>query len=152
MITVPARFGALLAAPHDASMHAHPRCLRDMRGRFDAAGLVAAAAGEMQRAATRRAAEAAGIEVLRIINEPTAAAVAYGYGARQRATQADEEEQEDERELPPEWVLVYDLGGGTLDVSLLDCSADIFEVAASTGDPWLGGNDFDATLASAAYV
>lgn len=185
-----------------------------------------AAAVEGQRAATLRAAEAAGLEVLRVINEPTAAAVAYGYGQRAltRDANADDDDEEDEepdfvrpvafprglrallalrraqlkcscgaavlhvrlsRAPRLNQVVVYDLGGGTLDVSMLDCSAEVFEarccahpaartrrptirlappsenlnvnrcmsrptcakVVLSTGNAWLGGDDFDNKIA-----
>jgi len=79
-----------------------------------------------QRQATKDAGRIAGLEVLRIINEPTAAALAYGFGrdVNQR-------------------VVVYDLGGGTFDVSILEIGKDVFEVLATAGDTYLGGDDFD---------
>jgi molecular chaperone DnaK len=79
-----------------------------------------------QRQATKDAGRIAGLEVLRILNEPTAAALAYGFGMglNQR-------------------VAVYDLGGGTFDVSVLEIGKDIFEVLATCGDTFLGGDDFD---------
>eukprot|EP00937_MAST-01D_sp_MAST-1D-sp2_P004002 g4002.t1 len=83
-----------------------------------------------QRNATRRAGEMAGLEVLQIINEPTAAAIAYGLG-----------ESEDESN-----VLVFDLGGGTFDVSLLTLDDGDYRVRAVNGDPHLGGEDFDSRL------
>jgi molecular chaperone DnaK len=82
-----------------------------------------------QRQATKDAGEIAGLKVLRIINEPTAAALAYGF---------DKGEEEK--------VLVYDLGGGTFDVTVLDISNKIIEVLATNGDTHLGGKDFDKTL------
>jgi molecular chaperone DnaK len=85
---------------------------------------------DSQRQATKTAAELAGLKVLRIINEPTAAALAYGLG----------------RETP-EKVAVFDLGGGTFDVSLLDIDGDVFEVQATAGDNFLGGDNFDLALA-----
>ena len=81
------------------------------------------------RAATRRAGEAAGLEVVRLINEPTAAALAHAHG------------QATERRA-----LVYDLGGGTFDVSLVDQNGLLTEVLASHGDTHLGGDDIDAAL------
>ena len=84
---------------------------------------------EAQRRSTRRSAEGAGIEVLRLLHEPTAAALAYGRG--------DEEDQ----------VLVFDLGGGTLDLSLLEIGGDIFEVIQTAGNRSLGGDDLDLLLA-----
>ncbi|HWF73107.1 MAG TPA: molecular chaperone DnaK [Solirubrobacteraceae bacterium] len=81
---------------------------------------------DAQRTATRDAGRIAGLEVLRIINEPTAAALAYGI---------DKKEQET--------VLVFDLGGGTFDVSLLDVGDGVIEVRATSGDGHLGGDDFD---------
>lgn len=80
---------------------------------------------EVQRQATKRAGEIAGLKVLRIINEPTAAALAYGL---------DKQEQT---------VLVFDLGGGTFDVSILDIDEGVIEVRATSGDNLLGGDDFD---------
>ncbi|MGI5861403.1 MAG: molecular chaperone DnaK [Myxococcales bacterium] len=79
-----------------------------------------------QRQATKDAGRIAGLEVLRILNEPTAAALAYGCGrdVNQR-------------------VVVYDLGGGTFDVSILEIGTDVFEVLATAGDTYLGGDDFD---------
>jgi len=79
-----------------------------------------------QRQATKDAGKIAGLEVLRILNEPTAAALAYGFGKGL-----------DQR------VAVYDLGGGTFDVSILEIGKDIFEVLSTCGDTFLGGDDFD---------
>ena len=84
-----------------------------------------------QREATKLAAEKAGLKVIRIINEPTAAAIAYGY----------ENKSEEERK-----VLVFDLGGGTFDVSILKIKGEEFTVLASCGDPHLGGEDFNELL------
>ncbi|MGQ9731139.1 MAG: molecular chaperone DnaK [Candidatus Zipacnadales bacterium] len=92
---------------------------------------------DTQRTATKQAGEIAGLEVLRIINEPTAAALAYGH-------------QEQKKEAT---ILVYDLGGGTFDVSILDVEVDkasedrdFYEVKATSGDTQLGGDDFDERL------
>jgi molecular chaperone DnaK len=79
-----------------------------------------------QRQATKDAGRIAGLDVLRILNEPTAAALAYGFG--QDINQR---------------VVVYDLGGGTFDVSILEIGKDVFEVLATAGDTYLGGDDFD---------
>ena len=87
---------------------------------------------DAQRQATRQAAELAGIKVLRLLNEPTAAAVAYGL---------DEQAEESSA------LAVYDLGGGTFDISLLRMRKGIFEVLATGGDSALGGDDFDRALA-----
>lgn len=87
---------------------------------------------DRQRRATRKAGAIAGMTVERIINEPTAAALAYGYI----------ETIEDEH------LMVYDLGGGTFDVSIVDYMGDIVEVKASAGDTLLGGKDFDEALLS----
>lgn len=84
---------------------------------------------DAQRNATKQAGEIAGLEVLRIINEPTAASLAYGL-----------EKKKDER------ILVYDLGGGTFDVSILDVGEGVFEVKSTAGDTHLGGDDFDNRL------
>ncbi|MEJ8548035.1 molecular chaperone DnaK [Brevibacillus borstelensis] len=84
---------------------------------------------DSQRQATKDAGKIAGLEVLRIVNEPTAAALAYGM-----------EKTEDQT------VLVYDLGGGTFDVSILELSEGFFEVKATSGDNKLGGDDFDQVV------
>src|SRR4026209_1848394 len=81
---------------------------------------------DSQRQATKDAGRIAGLEVLRIINEPTAAALAYGLEKKQ-----DEE------------VAVYDLGGGTFDISVLELGQGVFEVKSTNGDTHLGGDDFD---------
>lgn len=86
---------------------------------------------DSQRLATKDAGAIAGLEVLRIINEPTAAAIAYGLDAKTTA----------ERN-----VLIFDLGGGTFDVSLLNITGGIFAVRATAGDTHLGGEDFDNNL------
>ena len=83
---------------------------------------------DSQRQATRDAGRIAGLEVLRIVNEPTAAALAYGL---------DKDLKNDQK------VLVFDLGGGTFDVSLLELSEGVFEVLATSGNNFLGGDDFD---------
>merc|ERR1711943_59706 len=85
---------------------------------------------DSQRQATKDAGSIAGLNVLRIINEPTAAAIAYGL-----------DKKGDERN-----VLIFDLGGGTFDVSLLTIEEGIFEVKATAGDTHLGGEDFDNRL------
>ena len=85
---------------------------------------------DAQRAATREAGSLAGLEVVRILNEPTAASLAYGFGAGERHT-----------------ALVYDLGGGTFDVSVVTVEGDVTEVLASHGNNRLGGDDFDDLLA-----
>jgi len=84
---------------------------------------------DAQRQATRDAARIAGLEVLRIVNEPTAASLAYGLGRTDAQT-----------------VAVFDLGGGTFDVSLLSIEEGVFQVLATNGDTRLGGDDFDQTL------
>ena len=85
---------------------------------------------DAQRNATKKAGEMAGLNVQRIINEPTAAALAYGLDKN-----CDEEN-----------VLIFDLGGGTFDVSLLTLDDGIFEVKATAGHTHLGGEDFDNLL------
>ncbi|KAK6203033.1 heat shock protein of the HSP70 family [Scheffersomyces amazonensis] len=87
---------------------------------------------DAQRQATKDAGAIAGLNVLRIINEPTAAAIAYGLGAGK---------SEKERH-----VLIFDLGGGTFDVSLLNITGGVFTVKATAGDTHLGGQDFDTNL------
>ncbi len=84
---------------------------------------------EGQRMATREAASIAGLEVLRIVNEPTAAAMAYGLVNQFHGR-----------------ALVFDLGGGTFDVSVLEMESGVYEVKATGGDPQLGGDDFDARI------
>jgi molecular chaperone DnaK len=84
---------------------------------------------DSQRQATKDAGKIAGLEVLRIVNEPTAAALAYGF-----------EKEEDQT------ILVYDLGGGTFDVSILELGDGFFEVKATSGDNRLGGDDFDQVI------
>lgn len=86
---------------------------------------------DAQRTATKDAGKIAGLNVLRIINEPTAAAIAYGLDVKSK----NKGEEKD--------VLVFDLGGGTFDVSLLTISDGVFEVLATSGDTHLGGEDFD---------
>jgi molecular chaperone DnaK len=84
---------------------------------------------DSQRQATKDAGKIAGLEVLRIINEPTAASLAYGL-----------DKKKDEK------IAVYDLGGGTFDISVLDIGEGVFEVKATNGDTHLGGDDFDHTI------
>jgi len=84
---------------------------------------------DSQRQATKDAGEIAGVEVLRIINEPTAASLAYGLDKKTNET-----------------VLVFDLGGGTFDVSILEVGDGVFEVLATSGDTHLGGDDFDKKI------
>jgi len=97
----------------------------------DAVVTVPAYFNDSQRQATKDAGRIAELNVLRIINEPTAAAIAYGLD------KADQEEQN---------VLIFDLGGGTFDVSLLTIDEGVFEVMATAGDTHLGGEDFDNAL------
>ncbi len=84
---------------------------------------------DSQRQATKDAGKIAGLEVLRIINEPTAAALAYGMDKKQAGT-----------------IAVYDLGGGTFDISVLEIGDGVFEVKSTNGDTFLGGEDFDARI------
>ena len=84
---------------------------------------------DAQRQATKDAGKIAGLEVLRIINEPTAAALAYGFDKSENKT-----------------IAVYDLGGGTFDVSVLEIGDSVFEVKATNGDTFLGGEDFDMRI------
>jgi len=85
---------------------------------------------ELQRSATKAAGRVAGLDVLRILNEPTAAALAYGYN-----------------KTSTERVAVYDLGGGTFDITILQLAGDVFEVLATAGDTFLGGDDVDTSVA-----
>ncbi len=84
---------------------------------------------DSQRQATKDAGRIAGLEVRRIINEPTAAALAYGLGKKER-----------------ERVAIFDLGGGTFDISILELNKGIFEVLSTCGDSFLGGEDFDQRI------
>ncbi len=85
---------------------------------------------DAQRTATKEAGQIAGLEVLRIINEPTAAALAYGL----------------DKENDDQTILVFDLGGGTFDVSVLEIGDGVFEVKSTSGDPKLGGDDWDSAV------
>src|SRR5204863_2658546 len=84
---------------------------------------------DAQRTATRDAGRIAGLDVLRIINEPTAASLAYGLDQRHTGV-----------------IAVYDLGGGTFDISILRVEDGVFQVLATNGDPHLGGDDIDVLL------
>src|SRR5918912_192403 len=84
---------------------------------------------DAQRQATKNAGQIAGLEVLRIINEPTAAALAYGLDKKRTET-----------------ILVWDLGGGTFDVSILEVGDGVFEVKSTAGDTHLGGDDSDQRI------
>ena len=104
----------------------------------DAVITVPAYFSDAQRQATKDAGVIAGLNVLRVINEPTAAAIAYGL---ERVKDSDTATRLGERN-----VLIYDLGGGTFDVSLLSIEDGVFEVKATSGDTHLGGEDFDARI------
>jgi molecular chaperone DnaK len=84
---------------------------------------------DAQRQATKDAGKIAGLEVLRIINEPTAAALAYGLDKKETKT-----------------IAVYDLGGGTFDITILEIDDGLFEVKSTNGDTFLGGEDFDMRI------
>ena len=86
---------------------------------------------DAQRQATRDAGKLAGLDVLRIINEPTAASLAYGFGAKSQGHQT---------------IAVYDLGGGTFDISILNITDGVFEVLSTNGDTYLGGDDIDRAI------
>lgn len=130
-----ADLGGETLTPEEASARLLARLKRDAeaqtRADFERAVItVPAYFDDRQRQATKDAGEIAGFEVERIVNEPTAAAMAYGL---------------DERE-DTEHVLVYDLGGGTFDVSLLALSGDVYEVLATDGHDDLGGDDWDRAI------
>merc|ERR1719450_541066 len=95
----------------------------------DAVVTVPAYFNDSQRQATKDAGVIAGLNVHRIINEPTAAAIAFGMEAKDGQT-----------------IAVYDLGGGTFDISILEISGGVFEVKATNGDTSLGGEDLDHTI------
>src|SRR5947207_5093479 len=111
------------------------RKLADDAGKYlgekvkDAVITVPAYFNDAQRQATKDAGQIAGLNVLRIINEPTAASLAYGLDKKKNET-----------------ILVFDLGGGTFDVSILDVGEGVFEVKSTSGDTHLGGDDFDKRL------
>eukprot|EP01060_Flectonema_neradi_P000563 TRINITY_DN10351_c0_g1_i1.p1 TRINITY_DN10351_c0_g1~~TRINITY_DN10351_c0_g1_i1.p1 ORF type:complete len:646 (+),score=168.13 TRINITY_DN10351_c0_g1_i1:43-1938(+) len=92
---------------------------------------------DAQRAATKVAGEVAGLDVLRVINEPTAAAVAHGIG---------EIDNKNDKKFDPKKILIFDLGGGTFDVSALSMNDGLLEVVATAGDTRLGGQDVDMSL------
>lgn len=94
---------------------------------------------DSQRQATKDAGLIAGLNVLRIINEPTAAAIAYGFDKIRP-------EDKDKDDIPERNILIFDLGGGTFDVSLLAVAGGVFEVKSTAGDTHLGGEDFDNRL------
>jgi len=98
----------------------------------DAVITVPAYFDDSQRQATMDAGKIAGLNVLRIINEPTAAALAYGIGKQQNLR-----------------IVVFDLGGGTFDISILEIASGVFEVRATNGDTYLGGEDFDMRICDA---
>ncbi|HUT52543.1 MAG TPA: Hsp70 family protein [bacterium] len=90
---------------------------------------VPASFNDLQRKATKQAGENIGLEIIRLVNEPTASALAWGYDKDAEST-----------------VAIYDLGGGTFDVSILAIGKGVYEVLATRGDSWLGGEDFDERL------
>jgi molecular chaperone DnaK len=120
-----------LYSPEEISSHIL-RKLADDAGKYlgekvkDAVITVPAYFNDAQRQATKDAGQIAGLNVLRIINEPTAAALAYGLDKKKNET-----------------ILVFDLGGGTFDVSILEVGDGVFEVKSTAGDTHLGGDDFD---------
>src|SRR4030088_3323872 len=132
--TVRFRVHGKLYAPEEISAQVL-RKLADDAGKYlgervtEAVITVPAYFNDAQRTATRDAGKIAGLEVLRIINEPTAAALAYGLDKKGHET-----------------VLVFDLGGGTFDVSILDVGDGVVEVRATAGDTHLGGDDFDRRI------
>jgi molecular chaperone DnaK len=121
--TLPEISAFVLEAARDL---AHTRLGEEIR---EAVVTVPANFNDLQRAATKSAAQQAGLEVLRILNEPTAAALAYGFGKKGR-----------------ERIAVYDFGGGTFDVTILELSENVFEVLATSGDTFLGGDDVDGAI------
>jgi len=100
---------------------------------------------DSQRQATKDAGEIAGLNVLRIVNEPTAAAIAYGLDSQERSRAEGRKAGEGGQETN---ILVFDMGGGTFDVSILTIQDTVFEVRATAGDPHLGGEDFDNRMLS----
>mmetsp|Transcript_85305 Transcript_85305/g.236365 ORF Transcript_85305/g.236365 Transcript_85305/m.236365 type:complete len:681 (+) Transcript_85305:232-2274(+) len=98
---------------------------------------------DSQRQATKDAGEIAGLNVMRIVNEPTAAAIAYGLDQKSSDKKKSRSGEADETNI-----LVFDMGGGTFDVSILTIQDAVFEVKATAGDPHLGGEDFDNRMLS----
>jgi molecular chaperone HscA len=92
---------------------------------------------DAQRQATRDAGKLAGLDVLRIINEPTAASLAYGFGTSSNSSEGGGQAKT---------IAVYDLGGGTFDISILNITGGVFEVLSTNGDTYLGGDDLDAAI------
>ncbi len=138
------KIGGLEVPPEVLSAFVLERLKRDAEQRLgpirDVVITVPAFFDETRRRATQDAGRLAGLDVLDIINEPTAAALAYGYQRgllRARAAAAADR---------PERVLVYDLGGGTFDVTILEIDGPRFHALATDGDVWLGGKDFDERL------
>eukprot|EP00406_Dinophysis_acuminata_P051396 CAMPEP_0179301434 /NCGR_PEP_ID=MMETSP0797-20121207/47550_1 /TAXON_ID=47934 /ORGANISM="Dinophysis acuminata, Strain DAEP01" /LENGTH=667 /DNA_ID=CAMNT_0021010939 /DNA_START=34 /DNA_END=2037 /DNA_ORIENTATION=- len=105
----------------------------------DAVVTVPAYFNDAQRQATKDAAEIAGLRVHRIVNEPTAAAIAYGLDRKESGSARPNTEKN---------ILIFDMGGGTFDVSILAIQDTVFEVRATAGDPHLGGEDFDNRMLS----
>jgi molecular chaperone DnaK len=101
---------------------------------------------DSQRQATKDAGRIAGLNVLRIINEPTAAALAYGLDKAQGGPGGSKATGSAMRTSVAEMVAVYDLGGGTFDISVLELNSGVFEVKATNGDTFLGGEDFDQRI------
>jgi molecular chaperone DnaK len=128
------RAGGRLASPQEISALVLAKMkdtVQDFIGApvSDAVITVPAYFDDSQRQATQDAGRIAGLNVLRIINEPTAAALAYGLGSEQNKK-----------------IAVFDLGGGTFDISILEISDGVFEVRSTNGDTYLGGEDFDAKI------
>lgn len=125
-----------LMSPQEVSAHvlgAMKRAAEDYLGETVSEAVITVPAyfDDAQRQATKDAGRIAGLSVLRILNEPTAAALAYGL---------------QESSKKSEKIAVYDLGGGTFDISILELNGDIFEVLATAGDTFLGGEDFDRRI------
>lgn len=114
----------------------------------DAVITVPAYFNDSQRQATKDAGEIAGLHVLRVVNEPTAAAIAYGLdrGGKSNGTESERARAADSE--AEKIILVFDMGGGTFDVSILAIQGAVFEVRATAGDPHLGGEDFDNRMLS----
>mmetsp|Transcript_109904 Transcript_109904/g.309982 ORF Transcript_109904/g.309982 Transcript_109904/m.309982 type:complete len:680 (-) Transcript_109904:125-2164(-) len=108
----------------------------------DAVVTVPAYFNDSQRQATKDAGEISGLNVLRVVNEPTAAAIAYGLDRMDRSSLGAGDREKETN------ILVFDMGGGTFDVSVLTIQDSVFEVRATAGDPHLGGEDFDNRLLS----
>ena len=136
-------------SPQEISAQVLSKLKRDAEAKLgekvqDAVITVPAYFNDSQRKATKEAGEIAGLNVVRIVNEPTAAALAYGLDAGADASSSDAKARA--KGVSSEKIVVYDLGGGTFDVSVLEISEGVFQVLSTNGDTHLGGDDWDNAI------